>query len=100
MKGFPSSGILNSAVMCFPLYVTLLPLSKTAIVYSVDCTYSRKNFDTRKFYVIVIKIWKRIVMTYMWVCMVISGCLVLFIVLLVAVGSVFSVMGFPPDLIL
>ncbi|XP_009624255.1 uncharacterized protein LOC107802126 [Nicotiana tabacum] len=94
------SEMVISAVMCFPLYVTLLLLSKAAIVYSVDCTYSRKNFDSKKFYVIVTKIWKRIVITYMWVCMVISGCLALFIVLLVAVSSAFSVMGFPPDLIL
>ncbi|KAG5603498.1 hypothetical protein H5410_024990 [Solanum commersonii] len=94
------SEMVISAVMCFPLYVSLLLLSKAAIVYSVDCTYSRKNFDSKKFYIIVTKIWKRIVVTYMWVCMVITGCLALFLVLLVAVSSAFSVMGFPPDLIL
>lgn len=94
------SEMVISAVMCFPLYVSLLLLSKAAIVYSVDCTYSRKNFDSKKFYIIVTKIWKRIVVTYMWVCMVITGCLTLFLVLLVAVSSAFAVMGFPPDLIL
>ncbi|XP_059316002.1 uncharacterized protein LOC132066816 [Lycium ferocissimum] len=94
------SEMVISAVMCFPLYVTLLLLSKAAIVYSVDCTYSRKNFDYKKFYIIVTKIWKRIVVTYLWVCMVIASCLTLFLVLLVAVSSAFSVMGFPSDLIL
>ncbi|KAM3359075.1 hypothetical protein P3S68_022008 [Capsicum galapagoense] len=94
------SEMVISAVMCFPLYVSLLVLSKAAIVYSVDCTYSRKNFDLRKFCIIVTKVWKRIVVTYLWVCMVITGCLTLFIVLLVSVSSAFSVMGFPPDLIL
>ncbi|MCD7456810.1 hypothetical protein HAX54_033293 [Datura stramonium] len=94
------SEMVISAVMCYPLYVTLLLLSKAAIVYSVDCTYSRKNFDSKKFYIIVTKIWKRIVVTYMWVCMVITCCLTLFLVLLVVVSSAFSVMGFPPDLIL
>ncbi|XP_055806190.1 uncharacterized protein LOC129874838 [Solanum dulcamara] len=94
------SEMVISAVMCFPLYVSLLLLSKAAIVYSVDCTYSRKNFDSKKFYIIVTKNWKRIVVTYMWVSMVITGCLTLFLVLLVAVSSAFSVIGFPPDLIL
>ncbi|XP_009619962.1 uncharacterized protein LOC107767800 [Nicotiana tabacum] len=94
------SEVVISAVMCFPLYVTLSLLSKAAIVYSVDCTYSRKKFDSQKFYVIMTKIWKRVVVTYLWVCTVISGCFTLFVVLVVSVSSVFSIMGFPPDLIL
>ncbi|KAL3511087.1 hypothetical protein ACH5RR_030488 [Cinchona calisaya] len=89
-----------SAVLGFPLYITLSLLSKAAVVYSVDCTYSRKICDSSKFYVIVWKIWRRIVVTYLWVCVVIVGCIALFFVLLVAVSSTFSVMGFPPDLIL
>ncbi|CDP00381.1 unnamed protein product [Coffea canephora] len=89
-----------AATMCFPLYITLSLLSKAAVVYSVDCTYSRKRFDSSKFYVIVRKIWRRIVVTYFWVCVVIVSCITLFCVLLVAVSSTFSVMGFPSDLIL
>ncbi|GAA0156998.1 hypothetical protein Leryth_008037 [Lithospermum erythrorhizon] len=89
-----------STVLSFPLYITLSLLSKVAVVYTVDCTYSRKHFDLLKFYVIVSKFWKRIVETYLWVCGVIAGCLTMFIVLLVAVSSAFSVMGFPPDLTL
>ncbi|KAL2226193.1 uncharacterized protein LOC105160002 [Sesamum indicum] len=89
-----------SATMCFPLFITLLLLSKAAIAHSVDCTYSRRKFDSSKFYVIISKIWRRIVFTYLWVCVVISGCLILFIVLLVVVSSMFLFMGFPPDLIL
>uniref|UniRef100_A0A5B7BSP6 Son of sevenless n=1 Tax=Davidia involucrata TaxID=16924 RepID=A0A5B7BSP6_DAVIN len=88
-----------SAAMCFPLYITLSLLSKAAVVYTVDCTYSRKKFDSSKFYVIVTKIWRRLVWTYLWVCVVIAGCLTLFLVLLVAVTSLFSVLGFPSDLI-
>ncbi|CAK9156259.1 unnamed protein product [Ilex paraguariensis] len=88
-----------SATMCFPLYITLSLLSKAAVVYSVDCTYSRKKFDSSKFYLIISKIWRRIVVTYLWLCMVIAGCLTLFLVLLVAVSSLFSIIGFPSDLI-
>lgn len=86
-----------SSAMCFPLYVTLLLLSKAAVVYSVDCTYSRKKVDSSKFYVIALKIWRRVVSTYLWVCMVIVACLTLFLILLVAVSSTFSVLGFSDD---
>ncbi|PIN02302.1 hypothetical protein CDL12_25188 [Handroanthus impetiginosus] len=89
-----------SVTMCFPLFVTLSLLSKAAVVYSVDCTYSRKKFDPSKFYVIISKIWNRIVLTYLWVCAVLSGCVSLFLVLLVAVSSVFLIMGFSSDLII
>ncbi|KAL9999357.1 hypothetical protein Hdeb2414_s0033g00721001 [Helianthus debilis subsp. tardiflorus] len=88
-----------STVMCFPLYVTLLLISKAAVVYTVDCTYSRKTFDSSKFYVIMRKIWRRIVKTYLLMCTVIIGCLTLFLVLLAGVSSVLSVIGFSPDLI-
>ncbi|KAH6771175.1 Son of sevenless protein [Perilla frutescens var. hirtella] len=89
-----------SVAMCFPLFVTLSLLSKAAVVYSVDCTYSRKKFDYSKFYVIIGKVWKRIVFTYLWGCVIMSGCLTLFLVLLVVVSCVFLIMGFPSDLIL
>lgn len=87
-----------SAVMCFPLYVTLLLISKAAVVYSVDCTYSRKMFDASKCYVIVRKIWKRILATYLLACSVVIGSLTLFLVLLAGVSSLLSVIGFTPDL--
>lgn len=87
-----------STAMCFPLFITFLLMSKAAVVYSVDCTYSRKKFDASKCFVIITKIWKRIVSTYLWVCTVIVGCLTLFLVLVVAVSSLFSLIGFSADL--
>ncbi|KAK4763174.1 hypothetical protein SAY86_008942 [Trapa natans] len=86
-----------SSAVCFPLYATLLLLSKAAVVYSVDCTYSRKKFDPSKFYVIALKICSRVLSTYLWVSMVIVGCLTLFVVLLVTISSTFSVLGFSDD---
>ncbi|KAL6573482.1 hypothetical protein OROHE_001941 [Orobanche hederae] len=94
------SEVLVSVTMCFPLFITVSLLSKAAVVYSVDCTYSRKKFDYSKFYVIISKIWKRIVFTYIWVCAVVSGCLTLFLVVLLVVTNVFLTMGFPSDSIL
>lgn len=88
-----------SSATCFPLYITLSLLSKAAVVYSVDCTYSRKKVDVSKFCVIIVKIWRRIVSTYLWVCMVIVGCLTLFLVILVALCNIFSLIGFPSDIV-
>ncbi|MFS7986056.1 hypothetical protein Hanom_Chr11g01005941 [Helianthus anomalus] len=64
-----------STVLCFPLYVTLLLISKVDVI------------------------WRRIVKTYLLMCTVIIGCLTLFLVLLAGVSNVLSVIGFSPDLI-
>ncbi|GAV58282.1 hypothetical protein CFOL_v3_01816 [Cephalotus follicularis] len=87
-----------STAMCFPLFITLSLLSKAAVVYSVDCTYSRKMVDVSKFFMIIRKLWKRLLSTYLWVSMVIGGCVTLFFFLLVAVCSALSVIGVSPNL--
>lgn len=88
-----------STSVCFPFYVTLLLLSKAAVVYSVDCTYSKKQFEVLKFCKIVRKLWKRVVMTYIWACMVIVGVITLFLVLLVIICNTFLIFGFGMDLV-
>lgn len=93
------AGMMVSSASCLPLYITLSLLSKAAVVYSVDCTYSKKKFDVSKFYVIIVQIWRRIVSTYMWVCMLVVGCVTLLCVLLIAVCTAFAVIGLSPDLI-
>ncbi|KAJ6726686.1 SON OF SEVENLESS PROTEIN [Salix purpurea] len=55
-----------SSATCFPLFITLSLLSRAAVVYSVDCTYSRKDVDGSKFLAMASKIWRRIVSTYLW----------------------------------
>ncbi|CAH9128967.1 unnamed protein product [Cuscuta epithymum] len=89
------SEMVVATAVSFPLCATSLLLSKAAIIYSVNCTYSREHFDALKFYVIITKIWKRIIFTYLWVCTAISGCFTLFIVILVAITALFSISGFP-----
>ncbi|POO03471.1 Son of sevenless protein [Trema orientale] len=88
-----------SSFMCFPLFITLSLLSKAAVVYSVDCSYSRKQFDSAKLYAIICKIWRRLVSTYVWVCMVIVGCVTLFFLILAAICNVFSFIGSSPSII-
>jgi hypothetical protein len=93
-----SETVISSA-MCFPLYATLLLLSKTAVVYSVDCTYSRKKFDASKFCVIVAKFWRKMLSTYMWACTITVGCITMFCVFLVAFCSALAVLGFSPNIV-
>ncbi|XP_076889846.1 uncharacterized protein LOC143540752 [Bidens hawaiensis] len=90
---------LVANVMCFPLYITLLLISKAAVVYTVDSTYSRKTFDSSKFYIVFRKIWTRVVLTYLLVCTVITGCVGLFLVFVYGISSVLSVVGVTSDLI-
>ncbi|XP_021807574.1 uncharacterized protein LOC110751409 [Prunus avium] len=85
-----------SSTMCFPLYITLSLLSKAAVVYSVYCSYSLKKFDVSQFYLIMCKIWRRLLSTYVWMCMVVVGCLILFFILLLAVCNTCSIFGLSP----
>ncbi|CAB4295303.1 unnamed protein product [Prunus armeniaca] len=85
-----------SSTMCFPLYITLSLLSKAAVVYSVYCSYSLKKFDVSQFYLIMCKIWRRLLSTYVWMCMVVVGCLILFLILLLAVCNTCSIFGLSP----
>ncbi|PRQ19846.1 hypothetical protein RchiOBHm_Chr7g0221801 [Rosa chinensis] len=89
-----------SSAMCFPLYLTLSLLSKAALVYSVYWSYSLKKFDASKFYLIMCKIWRRLVSTYVWMCMVVVGCLALFLIVLLAVCNTCSIFGLSPQLII
>lgn len=91
------SAMTISIGVCFPLYATLLLLSKAAVIHSVDCTYSKKQFDASKFCVMVKKLWSRIMATYICGCMVIVGVVTLFLVLLFATCNVFLMVGFTTD---
>ncbi|KAK9107445.1 hypothetical protein Syun_023456 [Stephania yunnanensis] len=93
------SEMIISSFFGFPLYITLSLLSKVAVVYSVDCSYSRKKPYAAKFFSVVGKIWKRLVLTYVWVCMAIACCLLLFLVLIGVVCNVFTLLGFNPSLV-
>ncbi|KAI4379221.1 hypothetical protein MLD38_005545 [Melastoma candidum] len=93
------SDMILSSAACFPLFLSVLLLSKAAVVYSVDCTYSRKKADSSLFYVLILKIWRRIVSTYLWTCAVTVGCLSLFLALVVSTCAALSVLRFPDDLI-
>ncbi|XAR55902.1 hypothetical protein NMG60_11036135 [Bertholletia excelsa] len=94
---FSEMAVLSAT--CFPLYITLLLLSKAAVVYSVDGTYSRKKFNPSKFFSFVTKIWKRLVSTTLWGCALIAGCLALLVAVLLAVSSLFSALGLVAELI-
>ncbi|KAE8730002.1 hypothetical protein F3Y22_tig00003041pilonHSYRG00497 [Hibiscus syriacus] len=88
-----------SSVMCFPLLLPFALLSKAAVVYCVDCTYLKESPDASKFFVIIRKLWKPLVSTYLWMSMVIVGCVTTFFVFLVVACNLLSAIGFSPDII-
>ncbi|CBI22307.3 unnamed protein product, partial [Vitis vinifera] len=97
---YNSSGfMLIAALLICP--VSALLLSNVLVDQSIVKRLSIRLllFDSSKFYVIVVKIWRRLVSTYLWVCMLIVSCLTVFLVTLIAVCNVFLIIGFPGDLI-
>ncbi|MBA0798429.1 hypothetical protein Gohar_009021, partial [Gossypium harknessii] len=88
-----------SSVTCFPLLITFSLLSKAAVVYCVDSTYLKESADVSKFFVIIRTLWRQLVSSYLWMCMVIVGCVTTFIIFLLVACSVLSVLGFSPDII-
>ncbi|EPS58318.1 hypothetical protein M569_16497, partial [Genlisea aurea] len=86
-----------SAAVCFPLFTSALLLSKAAVVFSIGCTYSGKQFDPTIFKLIVSKIWKRILSTYLLVCTVLCCCYVAMIILLNAFVALLFAVGFSSD---
>ncbi|KAM0047541.1 hypothetical protein Hdeb2414_s0008g00264551 [Helianthus debilis subsp. tardiflorus] len=88
------SELVISTLVSFPLCCTLLLVSKAAVVYSVECSYSRKKFVSSRFFVIVRTVWRRVVSTYMLVCALIVGFLALFVSVLICVVGLLYAVGF------
>lgn len=82
-----------SLTFCFPFLITLWLFSKAAIVHSVAGMYAGKKLTIAKFITMIRKIWKRVMLTYIWVCIAIIGCIAVFLLLLVIVINVVVSMG-------
>ncbi|GJT49056.1 hypothetical protein Tco_0975213 [Tanacetum coccineum] len=65
----------------------------------MECTYSRKKFECFKLYVFMRTIWRRIISTYLLICVVNVGCVTLFVMLLICVSRLLCVAGFSASLI-
>ncbi|XP_008787101.2 uncharacterized protein LOC103705238 [Phoenix dactylifera] len=93
------AGTVVSSAFCFPLLLTFLLLARASIVYSVACSYASKKVVALEFFGTVHRIWRRLVSTYIWICVSISGCLALFLALLVMVCNAFAALGYPPEIV-
>lgn len=63
------------------------------------CNYAGREVVFVEFLVMIRRIWRNLVSTYIWVCASIIGCLALFIILTVAVCNSLFVLGYPPEII-
>ncbi|XP_072972648.1 uncharacterized protein [Typha angustifolia] len=93
------AGTVVSSIVCFPLLLTFLLVAKASIAYSVACIYAGKRVVAAEFITMARRIAGRVVTTYLWVCVTISSCLAVFLVLLVAVCNAFAVLMYPPQII-
>ncbi|KAI3970874.1 hypothetical protein MKX01_024521 [Papaver californicum] len=88
-----------SFTLTLPLYITFSLLSKASTVYTVDCTYLRTHFHNSKFFAVIGKIWKRLLWTYLSVCVLIISCIALFLIFVIGICNVFLFLGFPSHMI-
>ncbi|ONK60042.1 uncharacterized protein A4U43_C08F13590 [Asparagus officinalis] len=59
----------------------------------------RKKIIASEFFALARRIWRRLVVTYLWVCGAICGCFGLFLVILIAVCNSLAILGYPPDIV-
>ncbi|CAA7393499.1 unnamed protein product [Spirodela intermedia] len=93
------AGTLLSALSCFPLLITFLLLARASIAYSVACCYAGKKILVSEFLALLRGKWRRLVSTYLWACAAIFSCLPLFAVMLSIVCNFFSLLGYPPEIV-
>lgn len=93
------AGTIVSSAFCFPFFVTFLLPARACIAYSVACNYAGKKVLATEFLGMARRIWRSLVSTYVLVCAAITGCLAVFIVLIVSVCNSFAVLGYPPEII-
>lgn len=89
-----SESVLSFA-FCFPFYITLLLFSKAIVVYSVALTYASKKLLVEFFFTMLRKIWKHLVLTYLWNCVTILGCIVISLLLVVVSVNAIIFLGVP-----
>ncbi|GMI75332.1 hypothetical protein like AT1G26650 [Hibiscus trionum] len=72
---------------------------KQSCQHFAEMIVSSESADVLKFFVMFRKLWRRLVSTYLWMCIVIVGCVITFAVFLVAACNVLSAIGFSPDIV-
>ncbi|KAK1317239.1 hypothetical protein QJS10_CPA05g01829 [Acorus calamus] len=93
------SGTVVSAAFCAPLFGSILLTAKAAVIYSIAHAYAGKDFETVKLFPLILDIRRRLLSTFLCVCVANVCCLALFIALLFISCNAFALMAFPPDVI-
>ncbi|XP_078155267.1 uncharacterized protein LOC144551247 [Carex rostrata] len=93
------AGTIIASITCFPLLISLLLLARSSVSYAVACIYAGKKFVSEEFLATYRRVWTRLVKTYLYTCLAISLCLVLFLVLLIVVCNAFSILMYPPEIV-
>ncbi|KAJ0982062.1 hypothetical protein J5N97_010317 [Dioscorea zingiberensis] len=93
-----SSSVLSS-LFCFPLLLSLLLLARSSISFSVASVYAFRPILLSEFIALLRRIWRRLLVTYLCICTAISGCIALFLAILVLACNAFSLLGYPPEIV-
>ncbi|KAJ7553837.1 hypothetical protein O6H91_06G115100 [Diphasiastrum complanatum] len=82
-----------------PFIITLSLLSKASISYKVACIYAGHQPLFRNFVIAVFKLYKRLVLTYIWICLCAFGSVTSFALSLVAVTALLHFLRFSADIV-
>eukprot|EP01018_Ginkgo_biloba_P024545 Gb_05407 [translate_table: standard] len=85
---------IASYIACFPFVVTFSLFAKAAVVHTVAYIYSGNKPSVQRLMEALPTIWKRLVVTYMWVCLIVLGSNALVLLLMSAYINLLSVLGF------
>jgi len=89
------SETILSYVFCFPFLATFSLWARAAVAHTVASTYAGNRPSWHRLIKELPKFWKRLVGTYMWVCLLVLGFNALMFLLLSAVINGVSVLGLP-----
>ncbi|KAJ7529076.1 hypothetical protein O6H91_15G033100 [Diphasiastrum complanatum] len=84
---------------CSPFFITLSLLSKASISYKVACMYAGHQPLFPSFLTAVLKIYKHLLLTYIWICLSTFGSVTSFTLWVVIVTALFQFLRFSADIV-
>lgn len=85
--------LILSAIVYFPLAICLDLPAKVAISYTVVSAYAGRKLSLSRAVSVVPRLWKRLIATYLWCCLVGVGALVALITLLGVAAVIINFLG-------
>eukprot|EP01018_Ginkgo_biloba_P024544 Gb_15635 [translate_table: standard] len=84
---------IASYIVCFPFVITFSLFAKAAVVHTVAYIYAGNKPSVHRLIEALPKVWKRLLVTYLWVCLIVLGSNALVFLLMSAFTNLLSILG-------